>query len=206
MSTTISYLKTHPLLAAYVQEGLINITSLARYIKENEGDSKNSSVAAIGMDIRRYMATLPKQKKSTFITQKQHFRIVTRTNIQEIIFDKNIQNRKTCMSLFKRISQEKYFSCIVEGEREIVLITDYQFSKKDILQSSYHTKDLGFVSIDFPIQLRKVVGVYSYITSELMLSNISIHSFHTIGGEILILVENKDLIKAQEVLNSTLQQ
>lgn len=207
MSTTvISFLKSHPLLTAYTKSGLINITSLARYLKENNPETdKNTSIAAIGMDIRRYISTLPKQKKPSFVLQKQPLRIVARTNIQELIFDKNTQNRKSCLALFDRTTKEKYFSCIVEGEREIVIITDYQFNNKDTPDAAYHTECLGFISIDFSIQLRKVIGVYSYITSELMLANIPIHSFHTIGGEILILVKNQDLIKAQEVLNSALQ-
>ena len=48
------------------------------------------------------------------------------------------------------------------------------------------------------------MGIYSHITSILAVADIPIHSFHTIGGEILILVKNEVLVKTQEVLKNSL--
>ena len=61
---------------------------------------------------------------------------------------------------------------------------------------SYQTTRLGFISVNLPIRLREVVGVYGLITSTLAVAQIPIHSFHTIGGEILILVKNEDLFRS----------
>ncbi len=211
MSNAIkAYLKMNPLLVKYAQIGLVNLTSLSRYIKKNSSEiDKNSSVAAIGMDIRRYLSQLPKLHRSTFIFSQLHLQLVTRSNLQELIFNKSPENRQTALDIFNQISRTKHFTCLVEGEKEIVLLTDYSIN--DLLKKMdlkkiiyYHTSGLGFISIDFPLKLRKVVGVYSFITSALLLANIPIHSFHTIGGEILILVKNEDLIKTQETLASSL--
>lgn len=212
MSTIIkSYLKANPFLTKYVKLGLVNINSLARYIKKaDRGVDKKISTAALGMDIRRQISQLPNLEKPHFSPSDLHLHIVTRTNIQEFIFNKSGKNRQSCLDLFNEISRSKYFTCLVEGEKEMVLLTDYSLDKlatnKNIKKIiSFHTTGLGFISIDFPISLRKVAGVYSYITSALALADISIHSFHTIGGEILILVKNEDLIRAQEVLTSSLK-
>lgn len=209
MSNTIKgYLQSNPIIARYVQNGLININSLARFIKKNNLYSQgDNSVAAIGMDIRRRMKQLPDMEQPTFDSTEQKLHVVVRTNIEELIFNKNEKNRQTCLNIFHQISQSKHFSCLVEGEREIVLLTDYSLDiliKKERLKKiiTLHTNGLGFISIDFPITLRKVAGIYSQVTSALFLSHISIHSFHTIGGEILILVKNEDLLKAQEILTS----
>jgi hypothetical protein len=212
MSNTIqSYLKRNSLLTKYTQIGLVNINSLARYIKENYSEiDKNSSIASIGMNIRRYISQMPKSIKPKIGIADNELHVVTRANLEELIFSKNNPNRKICLDLFNKISKTKYFSCLVEGEKEMVLITDYSLDeslKKNNLSKkiSYHTTGLGFISVDFSIKLRQVVGVYSCVTSALSSANISIHSFHTIGGEILILVKNEDLIKAQEVLTTTLE-
>ena len=206
MSSTVeTFFKTNPLLVKYTQAELVNINSLARYIKNNF--NINSSVAAIGMEIRRFLSKIPKQNKNKVIQVDAPLHIVTRTHLQELIFDKN--NRQLCLDLFNRITKTKNFSCLIEGEKEIVLLTDYDVNEllktKEIKQNvSNHTTDLGFISVDFSIKLRTVVGVYCYVTTALASANIPIHSFHTIGGEILILVKNEDLIKTQEVLSSLL--
>lgn len=212
MSNVIkTYLRSNPFLAKYTQAGLVNINSLARYIKKNNKEvDKKMSAAAIGMDIRRQITQLSDFNKPRFVPSELDLHIVTRTNLQELIFNKSGKNRQICSDLFNEISKSKYFTCLVEGEKEIVLLTDYPLDdllKKKNLKTiiSYRTTGLGFISIDFPIQLRQVVGVYSYVTSALALANISIHSFHTIGGEILILVKNEDLIKTQEVLTASLK-
>lgn len=212
MSNTIkAYLQSNPLITRYVQYGLININSLARFIKENKlSNEGENSVAAIGMDIRRQMKQLPNMEQPTFVPPGQKLHVVIRTNIEELIFNKNEMNRRVCLNIFHKISQSKHFSCLVEGEREMVLLTDYSLDKlikREHLKKmiTLHTNGLGFISIDFPIALRKVPGVYSQVTSALFLAGISIHSFHTIGGEILILVNNEDLLKAQEILTSFLR-
>ena len=127
MSNTIkAYLQSNPMIARYVQNGLININSLARFIKQsNSYKEVDNSVAAIGMDIRRQMKQLPDIAKPTFDSSGQKLHIVVRTNIEELIFRKSEKNRQTCLNIFHQISQSKHFSCIVEGEREMVLLTDY---------------------------------------------------------------------------------
>lgn len=202
----------NPIITRYVQNGLINVNSLARFIKKNNLYNEGAnSVAGIGMDIRRQIRQLPDMEKPTFDSTEQKLHIVIRTNVEELIFKKSEKNRQTCLNIFHYISQLKHFSCLVEGEREMVLMTDH--SLNDLINQkhlnkiiSYHTTELGFISIDFPITLRKVAGVYSQVTSALFLAGISIHSFHTIGGEILILVKNEDLLKAQEILAAFLSE
>ncbi len=206
-----NYFQIYPYLTQYAQMGFINIASFSRYIKENSREIDNNiSIAAIGMEIRRYLTRLPKLQNLTLDFSKFHLKLVTRSNLQELIFSKSPENRQTALDLFKYISKTKHFTCLVEGEKEIVLLTDhslnYFLKRKDLIKNiSYHTSGLGFISIDFPLKLRKAVGVYSFITSALMSATIPIHSFHTIGGEILIIVKNEDLIKTQETLTSSLR-
>lgn len=208
MSRSIQiHLRKYPLLARYARNGLVNLNALARLIKRVNKDS--SSLAALGMDIRRYVAKMPKVSVAPFDFSKYSLQLIVRTNIHEIIINKNLANRKRCLAVVSKISQTKYFVSIVEGEKEIVVMTDQPLKEllriKDLENIiNHHTTDLGFISVNFPIELRDVPGIYGLITSSLAEVEISIHSFHTIGGEILILVKNEDLVHAQEVLRSLL--
>lgn len=211
MSNVIStFLKLHPLLTSYTQKGLINLNALSRYIKENNNQVESStSIAAVGMDLRRYLANLPKVTFTPVIFSRYSLQLVVRTNINEVVLNKNIESRKWCSSIVQKIYQTKYFVSIVEGEREMIIMTDYPLKEllnKDKLKTSmiHYTDELSFISINFPIELRLVSGVYNIITASLAEVNIPIHSFHTIGGEILILVKNDNLAQTQEILQSIL--
>ena len=203
-NSILSYLQKFPLLVSYARSGLINLNALARLYKKNNKKIANKlSVAAISMDLRRSIAKLSEKPLAPFNFSQHRFQLVTRNNISEIILNKTIQNRQECLKIVNDISQSKYFISIVEGEKEIVLITDHPLT--DVLKNKYHTSGLGFVSINFPIELRKVPGIYAILTTALAESEISIHSFHTIGGEIIILFKEEDLYSAQEVLRRVIE-
>jgi hypothetical protein len=211
MSNVISnFLKQYPLLLSYAHKGLINLNALARYIKENSAQIDESvTITAVGMDLRRYIAKLPASLTSPIDFRKYSLQVISRSNIREIVVDKDVKNRNYCLDIVNKISKTKSFITIVEGEKEIVLMTDHPVEK--ILQKGKIEKniksyigELSFVSINFPIELRLSPGIYSIITSSLAEANISIHSFHTIGGEILILIGDEDLAKTQEILQMLL--
>jgi hypothetical protein len=211
MSKTIKiFFQKNPLLARYAELGLINITSLAEHIeKTNPSSEKKSSIASIAMTIRRYLANLPKNTSIQHLSLELPLNFVVRSNLQEVIFTKSDKRRDLVQEIFQQLSNQNGFSCLIEGEKEVVLLTNYPLGEilKEIPikeQLIRYTHDLGFISIDLPISLREVVGVYSHITSVLAVADISIHSFHTIGGEILILVKNEDLVKTQEILRNSL--
>lgn len=205
-----TYLRKYPLLTRYARNGLVNFNALARLIKgHSKQTNDSSSLAALGMDLRRYIAKTPKAPVTPFDFSRYSLQLITRTNIHEIILNKSFANRKRCLAVVFEISQTKYFVSIIEGEKEIVVMTDQPLKEllkikglKNIV--NHQTGDLGFISVNFPIELREVPGIYGLITSSLAEAEISIHSFHTIGGEILILVKNKDLVHTQEILRSLL--
>ncbi len=202
-----TFLQQNPLILKYMQMGLINITSLAKHIKESDtAFFSKATTTAISMAVRRHVASAPKVDSRQATNWDKNLQFVVRSNLTELIFVKSDEKRQVGLQLFHKISKTKHFSCLVEGEKEIVLLTDFPVDKllesKGVINSITHqTEGLAFISIDLPIELREIVGVYSTITTQLALADISIHSFHTIGGEILILVRDEDLVDAQRVLS-----
>lgn len=201
--TIIHFLHRNPLLLSYAKEGLVNLTALAKYIKKNTFEF--GSIAAVSMELRRYLSKQSYKPLPFFDFTQYSLQIVLRSNIREFIFEKTQDNREQYLSLLQRISKTKSFASMIEGEKEVVVMTDMPMDAIDrdvrVKQGLVHSSDgLGFISINFPIELRSVPGVYFSITSCLAQALISIQSFHTIGGEILILVKDEDLLRTQEVL------
>jgi hypothetical protein len=181
--------------------------AVAKFIQKNTTDiSPSLAQTTLAMELRRSIKKLPKQPMCSFDMSTYKLNLVMRTNIQELIFIKKEENREIYRTLVQQISQTKYFISLVEGEKEVVVITDYPINeildpmkRENIIY--HHITDLGFISIDFPLSLRERPGVYSFITSLLAESNIPIHSFHTIGGEILILVKEINLARAYGIIH-----
>jgi len=203
MSNTIStFLQQNPLLLKYTRSGLININALARYMKENIHHVDDSvTLPALGMELRRYIAKLPNMSETSINFSNYSLQIIARSNIEEIVLGKDVKNRIFCMDLVDKISKTKNFISLVEGERELVVMTDYQLKEFIAVSGNefIHNTGLSLISINFPIELRVQPGIYSIITSSLAEAEISIHSFHTIGGEIIILVKDENLSKTQEI-------
>ena len=202
-----AYLEANPVLTRYLQNGLINITALALSLQNHDSEVFGGVPATtVSMAIRRYARSLAASSLNKLVLDTKQLSFVTRSNLTELIFVKNDEKRKVGLELFQIISRTKHFSCLVEGEQEIVLLTDYPVDELSNVKEvegaiSHRTKNLAFISINFSISLREVVGVYNQVTTLLAAANISIHAFHTIGGEILILVRNEDLLEAQRVLS-----
>lgn len=207
MSTSVlDFVNKQPLLLYYVTQGLINLNALARFIKKNNKELDTTlTVSAISMELRRGIGKLSFSHKHTLNFQKYNLKIIARSNIYEAVIRKDSINKKEYLNIVNTISSANDFISIVEGEKEIVIMTDYSLrnmlsKQRNTIKIENYTEGLSFISINFPIELRLMPGVYSMITTALAVKNISIHSFHTIGGEILILVKDEDLLKTQHIL------
>jgi len=208
MSKTITlFFAQNPLLEKYAQMELVNIMSLASYIENSslEADRKTTT-SSIAMQIRRYIKSLPSKNLSLNSSINTSCKLISRSGISELIYNKTEKNRAYSQHIFQKLIKRNQFVSLVEGEKEIVIITDFPYDKLTGLAETRkymckRTQDLGYISIDLPMKLREVVGVYNTITSIFTTHQIPIHSFHTIGGEVVILVKNRDLIKTQKALN-----
>ena len=200
----VTQLRKYPLLLRYAKSGLVNLMALSRLLKSG---NDAPSLEALGMELRRYIAKSHVPPMQAFDFSPYSLQLISRSNIREVILDASEGNRKKALEVAHEITGSKYFVSMMRGEKEIVIMTDYP--SKDLLNLkgikpliTHQTDGLGFVSVDFPIEMRHIPGIYSIVTSALSESEVSIHAFHTIGGEIIILFQEKDLLRAQEVIGS----
>ena len=71
------------------------------------------------------------------------------------------------------------------------------FGKKNILESD---KNIGMLEMSYPDVLKRTPGVFSAIANELWENNISIIDALIISNEHIIVVKEKDLLKAFEIV------
>ena len=184
---------------------LINISALARKIAKEH--SLENNLDAIISAIRRFETN--KEKKQTNLniySLLKKSKLSTRTNLASVLFKKNSEIRKKLVSLYSKIDFEanetlrifevsKFIKIIID-EKNLLLINKI-FIKKDIVEI---TKHLAELSIDYNIDITKTPGIFATLSNELSMNNISIVDSMICYSEHIIIVNEKQIKKAFNVV------
>lgn len=200
----------------YLQEaqekGLINTSSLARYIKPEleEMLAKKTSNSAIIMALRR----IAKDLKPRF-TYKTIFKsapdMITRSNLTEI----NIANSKHLFEKYPDLiqlkSQTENFFTITEGvfETTIILSRDLypkikKMLKDESIVEEFH--DLCSITIRLPKEATLNPGVFYFFLKSLAWENVNIIEVVSAYRELTLILERKDTNKAFSIIQSLFPQ
>jgi aspartokinase len=199
-----------PHLDDLMQIRLINMSALALVIQsklENKHGIK-ATKAAIGMALRRNYQPDSKRKKFSK-TFPKHIDITTRSGIYELGIRKNEPGLKAVEKISKLLSLKKDLLITITGNYEIVFIAN---QKSSPVLNKYLTnceitserKSLGFITVNWPESTKNIPGIYYRITQAIAWQDISIQSFHTIGSEMMILVESSQLLKTHQTITELL--
>lgn len=195
-----------------LEKGLINTSSLARYIKPELEDMlvKKTSNSAIIMAIRRIVRSL----KPRF-TYKNIFKntpdMITRSNLTEI----NIANSKNLFEkypgLIKLKSQAESFFTLTEGvfETTIILSRDLypgikRLLKNEAIVEEFH--DLCSITIRLPKEAIFSPGVFYFFLKSLAWEGINIIEVVSAYRELTLILERKDTNKAFSIVQSLFPQ
>jgi len=184
---------------------LINISALARKIAKEH--SLENNLDAIISAIRRFETN--KEKKQTNLniySLLKKSKLSTRTKLASVLFKKNSEIRKKLVSLYSKIDFEanetlrifevsKFIKIIID-EKNLLLINKI-FIKKDIVEI---TKHLAELSIDYNIDITKTPGIFATLSNELSMNNISIVDSMICYSEHIIIVNEKQIKKAFNVV------
>lgn len=196
-----------------LEKGLINISSLARYIKPELEEMliKKISTSAIIMAIRRVAKILKPQfkYKNIFKTPPD---MITRSNLVEI----NITNSKNLVDKYPHIlkttrSQAESFFTITEGvfETTIIISKDlYKDVKKvvkdEIIVSEF--QDLCSITIRLPKEAIFTPGVFYFFLKSLAWEGVNIIEVVSTYRELTLILQRKDTNKAFSLLQSLFPQ
>ena len=132
--------------------------------------------------------------------------ISTRSHFVNIALIKGREAQEAISELFSIINFERGEALrIVQGEESIKIIIDEKnlekslkvIPKKIIIKMQ---EDLAEINIHLHDDAVKTPGIVLVLTTELMLNNVNVHEIMSCVPEMLIFVEEKDLLKAYQVL------
>ena len=184
---------------------IINVRSLAKYILDTY--KVNLSLDSIISAIRRYPTTPEKKhdKNEVYNLLKQA-KIRSITKMASISLKKNEETTRKLGEILPKVDFESgEILRIIEGAKLFKIIIDKKsfdkmssnFRKSDMIG---YNKGIGMVELVYPETLAKTPGVFASISTELGSNNISIIDALIISNEHIIVVDEKDLLKAFEIL------
>ena len=193
-----------PSIRLDLERGIINIRALARYCRDNGVEGGEDAIISA---IRRYPQDLEwkkKQKKAIEVVMKST--ISTRSHIVDIALAKNPQIQELTPQLFSCVNLEKGETMrLVQSEESIRVIIDERnldkilqvVPKKFVLDVK---KGLGEINLHLHRSTFETPGVGHIILGELARAEINIYEAMSCTPEFLIFVEEKDLLKAYQIL------
>ncbi len=187
-----------------ISRGVLNIRALANYIINNY--KINVSIDSVISAIRRYNTTpIKKQEADVYsLLRKAEIRSITR--MASFSLKKNEEVTQTLGRLLPKIDFEGgEVLRVLEGSKLFKIIFDKksytkminEFKKSDII---YSNKNISMIEIIYPKELEKTPGVFSVVSNELAENNISIIDALICANEHIVIVDEKDILKAFEIL------
>ncbi len=202
--------KENPLLEEFLSRKLINYASLAEELHEKiELElGKKVKYTAIIMALRRLAEELESKNKTTIKKVFLEDDIIIKENLIEIILEKNNKNNKY-KDFLKKLD---YDIQIVNSNYEIILILNkkkYEKTKKIIEQYDLKIKkthkNLSSITIRISEEATNTIGFFYIITKELAFNNINLYEILSTYTELTLILNEKQIIKAFEVLKKLKQ-
>ncbi|MFH1642520.1 MAG: hypothetical protein ABIC04_06515 [Nanoarchaeota archaeon] len=188
-----------------LSRGIINTRSLAKYLIEKYKVS--ISLDSIISAVRRYPINLEKKPGSSGVySLLKQAKIRTMTSMASLSLKKNEEVTSKLGKILPSVNFEiGEILRVIEGAKLFKIIVDKRsfdkisssFDKKSILESN---KKIGLIEVTYPDTLQTTPGVFSAISTELGANHISIIDALIISNEHIIVVDEKDLLKAFEIL------
>jgi aspartokinase len=201
------YLDKSPCIRRNLDIDLINISALARRIINEQNLDKTAILATISA-IRRYKLDYhnPIFDKATKILQMTPA-ISTKGRLVSLSFFKESEFQELLTEICSIIdSRNRDVFRIIQSEKNIVIIVEEENLKK--LKSFFQKhknykiyRNIVEIKLNANPIIQKTSGIIALLTTELAISDINIVTIMGFTTELLLYVEEKDLIKALDVLH-----
>jgi len=202
-------INSKPFIIEALNDGIINYSSLAKFIKIDVEKSLNKEVneGAIVMSIRRFEANKPSEisyKVDSLITKLGD--IVVRSNLVDYTFRNSDTMIKKQLSLFRLIGERRgFFYTISQGVYETTFVLSDVikdeipsiFEGEKLISSSY---GLSSITIKLPTENTDQPGLYYYIFRKLAWEGINILEVVSTSNEFTIILNDKDIDSAFSVI------
>ncbi len=192
-----------------ISKNLINLSSLARYIKPEVEDilKKNVTDTAIIMTLNRFSHKIKPQYsfKNIFKTTPE---ITVRSNLTEITLSNSVSLSKKCSLLIKTFEvNPKHFFTITQGLLETTIIYNSGLKEqiRNILEGEEITEemeDVSSITIQLPPESILTPGVFYFFLKSIAWEGINILEIVSSHLELTIIVGKSDAQRTFAVIES----
>lgn len=210
------YINSHPFVRINLFENLVNYSKLSRKIIKEKNLSENN-IDAIIVACRRIYQKYKKKNKFDSMTEQMSIEVLLKqtslqikNKISVVILSLSTQEdkleklRKHLENESKNNKQKETFH-IIKGASATTVITTKEVAKRMNKAFSRNiikrTDDLVEVILKSPAQLEDVPGVVAHLYSLLGENNINIVETMSCWTDTILVLKEKDLPKAIELLN-----
>lgn len=201
---TIQYITSRPAIRECLRRGIVNYSALAREICSHYGFTTHPPVVAAA---RRYSQRLIGMNSSDrkIDSALRNARILFRSGIGITVFDRPLSESQ--LERLQKIVRGIGSSCnIVQGEQRGIIVhpDEYRQSVTAIIKSEIVEifEDLVQITITQSVKVMTTHGVAARLFSLLAQAEISPIESLMIGGEHLLYIQEKDLVKVINLIQS----
>lgn len=199
-----------PFLEEFMQQNLINYTSLARNIQPEVESfvGRNVNTSAIVMALKRYVPQIDFQLRHQLEKSGTDLGDITvRSNLSDFTYRsslKFLENQKRLLEVVA--NRDDVFFTFSQGVYEVNIVISSNFSDEieDIFREETllsRLDNLSSVTMRLPSSNVKMIGLYYHILKKLAWNKINIVEVISTTNEFTIIVEEKDIGNAFSVLN-----
>jgi len=184
-------------------EGLINTLALARKILKDY--NLNCTLSAVLSAIRRYQEKLKyKDYLKDVYNLLKNSTLTMKTKLFSVLLKKTGDTRKKLAKLYSELEPDETF-VVFEVTKYLKIILDKRgkrtvedlFLKKDIIDIE---ENIGLLHMGYNIDVTKTPGVFALLANELGANDISIVDSMICHSEHIIIVREKDIRKAFDIV------
>lgn len=196
-------------LSEAMSKGLINLSSLARYIKPEIEEMliKTVSEASIMMALKRLETKLKPHVKYKNVF-KAPPEMIVRSNLAEITINNSTTLAKKCAKIFVSYAEkQKYFFALTESINETTIIASQEFAIEiiKILEEEKiiaEFKNLSSITIRQPKEITYTPGIVYFFLKSLAWEGINVMEVVSTYLELTIVLEDKEVNRAFAILKS----
>lgn len=196
------YLSSNPCAMNALQLGIVNYSSLARFLMRQ---LKTQKYAAVLAAIKRYPETNP-SLESSYKSALNESKIEAYYSISNITIINSQDNFVRVGLIYKKIFGSGGKIRIVQGSQGLVIIVDKknlptilkEFSNNEVLSVR---ENLGELVIISPLIIEKLRGYVAYISSMLAVYGINVYQVASFYNDVTYIMEEKFMVPAIKVLS-----
>ena len=202
----LNFLDRQPAIKKCLSQRLINVSSLAKFIMQNgESNIESMNVDAVITAIRRSIEDSAKESFENKSLILRNSRLTCRNKIASIIVKKESSAMPALSNIFSSVDFLGAETLrIVKGQSTIMLLFDEEllekitklFNPSLIIESR---KKLGVITIALSLDQQKH-NAFCSILNELSINNVNVIEAVTCISEYMVFVDEKDMLKAHEIL------